>query len=206
MTVHAPLSAEEERFESIIQNLIDHQLGQQNGFLNRDLVKSLRINLETYFLQNQMHEAGIGKNEQFDKNRLIRGDSIRWIDDVPENPAEKELLEIVQCFVDYLNKTCFTGIDSFEFHYARYDVGSFYKRHRDQFQSDSGRKFSLVFYLNEDWKESYGGQLAVYLPNQTEMVFPVGGRAVFFKADEIDHEVNVATQVRYSIAGWLKKG
>ena len=206
MTVHAQLSAEEERFESIIQNLIDHQLGQQNGFLNRDLVKSLRINLETYFLQNQMHEAGIGKNEQFDKNRLIRGDSIRWIDDVPENPAEKELLEIVQCFVDYLNKTCFTVIDSFEFHYARYDVGSFYKRHRDQFQSDSGRKFSLVFYLNEDWKESYGGQLAVYLPNQTEMVFPVGGRAVFFKADEIDHEVNVATQVRYSIAGWLKKG
>ncbi|MFZ1787323.1 MAG: hypothetical protein WAT92_03390 [Saprospiraceae bacterium] len=87
MTVHAQLSAEEERFESIIQNLIDHQLGQQNGFLNRDLVKSLRINLETYFLQNQMHEAGIGKNEQFDKNRLIRGDSIRWIDDVPENPA-----------------------------------------------------------------------------------------------------------------------
>ncbi|HPN72062.1 MAG TPA: 2OG-Fe(II) oxygenase [Saprospiraceae bacterium] len=206
MAVHASLSADEERFESIIQNLIDHQLGQEDGFLNSDLVKQLRINLELYYSQNQMHEAGIGKNEQFDKNKLIRGDSIKWIDDAPENPAEQEFLEIVQNFVDYLNKTCYTGIDSFEFHYARYDVGSFYKRHRDQFRADSGRKFSLVFYLNEDWQESYGGQLVIYLPTQTDMVFPVGGRAVFFKADEIDHEVNVASHVRYSIAGWLKKG
>lgn len=93
-----------------------------------------------------------------------------------------------------------------EFHYARYDLGSFYKRHLDQFKSHRGRKYSLVIYLNEEWKEEDGGNLRLYLENdRVEDVYPVGGRAVFFKSDELEHEVMPAPErSRLSVAGWLK--
>jgi SM-20-related protein len=47
-----------------------------------------------------------------------------------------------------MNETCYAGITGYEFHYAFYEEGSFYKRHVDQFQNNQGREFSMITYLN----------------------------------------------------------
>ena len=61
----------------------------------------------------------------------------------------------------------------------------------------------MVTYLNEAWADDDGGQLLLYLPTGTVTILPIAGRVVFFKADEIEHEVMPARQARMSIAGWL---
>jgi SM-20-related protein len=111
----------------------------------------------------------------------------------------------VTAFIDYLNQTCYTGINDFEFHYAFYEAGSFYQRHLDQFRADLGRKFSLVTYLNDNWSDDDGGKLSLYLQDRDVSIFPYGGRSVFFKSDEVEHEVHLAGRSRISIAGWLKR-
>jgi len=150
-----------------------------------------------------MHPAGVGKNFTYQKNTKVRGDLISWLDENSRDPAERIFLDTVQQFCKYLNQTCFTGINGFEFHYALYKTGSFYKRHLDQFHLDRGRKFSMVTYLNEDWRPEYGGELVLYLEEGEVVIPPEAGKVVFFKADEIEHEVRPALRERMSIAGWL---
>jgi SM-20-related protein len=84
-----------------------------------------------------------------------------------------------------------------------YPVGSFYKRHLDQFKQDDHRKLSLICYLNEDWKETHGGQLRMHLPLGMVDVLPIGGKLVCFRSDMIEHEVLPATRERYSLTGWI---
>jgi len=102
------------------------------------------------------------------------------------------------------------GIEEKEFHYAIYPEGTYYQRHVDAFKNDDRRTLSMVFYLNdEDWKEEYGGQLALYLPKEdgteeTVNILPVAGRLAIFDSKIIPHEVLPVKQPRYSITGWLK--
>jgi len=196
----------EAQFEKLITGLIDQNYGICDGFLSADLLTGLRTNLLALHRDGAMHPAGIGRHFDFQKNLEVRGDVIRWIEDESTNPYEQELMNKVKLFIQYLNETCYTQINKMEFHYAFYDVGSFYKRHLDQFKSHRGRKFSLVIYLNDDWDEVDGGNLRLYLDgDKVEDVYPVGGRAVFFKSDELEHEVMPAPhRSRLSIAGWLK--
>jgi SM-20-related protein len=116
------------------------------------------------------------------------------------------LLQKIEAFVQYLNQTCYAGINDHEFHHACYAKNTFYKRHLDQFKSNSGRKYSLVIYLNKDWKATDGGKLILFLKNdKTREILPEAGRAVFFKSNEIEHEVSPSiNRSRISIAGWLK--
>jgi SM-20-related protein len=108
-------------------------------------------------------------------------------------------------FLRYLNLTCYTGLNTGEFHYAWYDIGSFYKKHLDQFRTDSGRKYSIVVYLNENWTDEDGGQLLLYIGGKTIRINPEGGRIVFFESDKIEHEVLSSKRPRMSVTGWLKK-
>lgn len=192
-------------FELLINGLIDQTFGFADHFISPELSQSLAQNLESYFDAGLMHRAGIGKNILYKEDSEFRGDVIKWIDNEPENESEMDFVKIIRSFIEYLNITCFTGIQDFEFHYARYAVGSRYRKHVDQFVTDQGRQFSLVIYLNQNWEESYGGALSLYLNNVEYKLVPYGGRAVFFRSNVTEHEVNVATEVRYSIAGWLKK-
>jgi SM-20-related protein len=61
-----------------------------------------------------------------------------------------------------------------------------------------------VTYLNESWRSSEGGQLVLYHKEGEKEILPEGGRSVFFKSDEIEHEVKPAKRYRMSITGWLK--
>jgi SM-20-related protein len=108
-----------------------------------------------------------------------------------------------------LNRRCFLGLKSFEGHFARYPVGSFYKRHLDQFHAVPHRIVTVILYLNDSWTEADGGQLRMYFPQEDgserlEDVLPVGGRLVVFLSEEIPHEVMPTQKERISITGWLR--
>ena len=107
-------------------------------------------------------------------------------------------------FVSFLNEACYTGITGYEFHYTLYEKGSFYKRHVDQFRSSDKRQYSMIMYLNNDWKEDDGGQLCIHHENRAENISPLNGKSVFFKSSELEHEVLVSNRPRMSITGWLK--
>lgn len=92
------------------------------------------------------------------------------------------IFEKINSFIEYINKTCFAGIVTKEFHYAVYPQGSFYKKHIDTFQNDDRRTISVVCYLNQDWQDCFGGQLKLYLKDQTQEIFPTDGKIVLLIA------------------------
>ena len=193
------------RFDLLIDSYLDTKVGIDAGFLTEALSTGLQQNILKLQQEELMSSAGIGNEVIKDPNQKIRGDKIYWMNKNSVNIYEQQFLGLVEDFIDYLNNTCYTGINAYEFHYAVYEEGSFYKRHKDQFKNDSNRKYSLINYLNENWLEEDGGQLLVYQNEETQRILPESQTAVFFKSDEMEHEVTKARRSRMSISGWLKR-
>lgn len=197
------------RFESIIDGVLTHGYGLLDNFLTPADVTTLAAQLRQRHNEGQFRAAGIG-NQHVTVEQTIRGDRILWIDNATSQPEEATFLARIGEFVDYVNQTCYLGLRDYEFHYALYPPGTFYKRHLDQFRSDSRRKLSVICYLNTDWQETDGGQLALFLPDgeteRTELIAPLGGRLVCFESGRLEHEVRPATRDRLSLTGWLKTG
>lgn len=191
-----------EKYEQLIQDIIDKDYGVLDNFLREHEVQQLQED----FIQKRDRElfkrAGIGKAENYQKNKEIRGDSILWLD--PNSPGTKSYFDTIDQFVEYLNYTCFTGIRSYEFHYAIYPPGTFYQRHFDIFKNDDSRKFSVIFYLNKNWKPEDGGHLRIYANKEEINIEPVWNRLVCFASDKLEHEVLLTTNERLSITGWFR--
>lgn len=194
----------EQAFETIINSFLEDRVGLNNNFLNNDLSNNLKENLLQLYKEKQLKTAGIGNNSNLLKDKLIRSDIIYWLDRKHDNIHENNFLDLMDEFVKYLNRTCYSGITGYEFHYAFYEKGSFYKRHLDQFRDNSKRAYSMIMYLNEDWKEGDGGELCIYHKNHSQVVSPMNGKCVFFKSSELEHEVLLSFKPRMSITGWLK--
>lgn len=193
-------------FDLLIDSYLENNVGIDAGFLSEELSRGLRQNILELQSEELMTAAGIGNDEEKDAKQKIRGDKIYWMDKNHTNIFEQEFLHQVDDFIDRLNSTCYTGINGYEFHYAVYEEGSYYKRHKDQFKNDDNRKYSLINYLNENWVEEDGGQLLVYQKNEeVQKILPQSQKAVFFKSDEMEHEVTKANRSRMSITGWLKR-
>ena len=192
-------------FDLLIDSYLDNNIGIDTGFLTEDLSKGLLQNILQLQKDELMTAAGIGNEEVKDPRQKMRSDKIYWMDKKHPNIFEQEFLEQVENFIDHLNSTCYTGINGYEFHYAVYEEGSFYRRHKDQFKNNNDRKYSLINYLNENWLEEDGGQLLVYQNEAVRKILPQSQTAVFFKSDEIEHEVVKASRSRMSITGWLKQ-
>jgi SM-20-related protein len=195
----------EESFEELISSYIENKVGVSKDFLSENLASSLRNNLLNLYKDEELKAAGIGHFGTFAKNKEIRSDVIYWLDKENNNPYELEFFKLIEDFITYLNKECYTGIQSYEFHYALYKPGTFYKRHLDQFQDTSTRQFSMITYLNLDWKEGDGGELNVYKNKKSQTISPTNRKTVFFKSNELEHEVLETNQIRLSITGWLRK-
>lgn len=196
----------ETQFEALIQGLIDNDYGYCDDFLNAKTVIGLREKLICLDAEGEMKRAGIGKDQALQTNDQVRGDEIKWIENDSKDQFERIYLRKVADFILYLNKTCYASINEHESHYASYAQNTFYKRHKDQFKDDSKRKFSLVLYLNEEWLARDEGVLSLYLDSGIQKdILPLGGRLVFFRSEQVAHEVHPSqTKVRRSIAGWLK--
>jgi SM-20-related protein len=192
-------------FDLLIDSYNENNIGIDSNFLNENLSKGLQQNIRQLQEDNMMTLAGIGNDTIKDANQKMRGDKIYWMDKQHDNIFEQEFLHLVEGLIARLNSTCFTSLNDYEFHYALYEEGSFYKRHKDQFKNDSNRKFSLINYLNEQWIDADGGQLVVYQNEAIQKIQPMSQTAVFFKSDEMEHEVTKAYRSRMSITGWLKQ-
>jgi SM-20-related protein len=192
-------------FDLLINSYLENKVGIDAGFLSDALSKGLQKNILQLENDGLLQSAGIGNESIKDNQQKMRGDKIYWMDKEHDNVFEQEFLHQIEEFIDHLNNTCYTGINDYEFHYALYEQGSSYKKHKDQFKNDNNRKYSLINYLNENWEEENGGKLKLYQENGVQEVSPNAQTAVFFKSDEMVHEVMVANRSRMSITGWLKR-
>lgn len=194
------------QFEALIQGLLDQKYAYVDDFLPAETIQGLVDNLSNLCISDAMKWAGIGNKMVLKYDKLVRNDRVHWIEDDTTDLFEKAYMEKINRFIQYLNTTCYTSIKTYESHYANYEVGSFYKKHIDQFKTEKGRKFSIILYLNQDWKEEDGGKIGLY-PKGADPVYilPTAGRIVFFRSDELEHEVFPShTRERNSIAGWMK--
>ncbi len=191
-------------FNELIDSYIDTKIGITEHFLNDALAKNLKENLNILYAQKQLLYAGTGNEKLVLHDKLVRSDAIYWLDRKHNDPYENEFFDLMDEFVNHLNSTCYTGITGYEFHYALYEKGSFYKKHLDQFKNTDSRQYSLIMYLNDDWQEADGGQLCIHHHDRLQNISPNNGKSVFFKSSELEHEVLLTNKVRLSITGWLK--
>ena len=197
------MPAMNEIFESIADGLANDGYAVSDQFLSQFEVDAI-LGVKG-FVDGVAHfrKAGIGKNQDLQINESIRGDYIQWIDKSSAAPEVLAYLNRLHDLVLYLNQALFLSLKDYEVHMTVYPVGTFYKRHLDQFKKDDHRRLSVICYLNNGWKEDHGGQLRMYL-NETPMdVLPIAGRLVCFRSDLIEHEVLPATRERISLTGWI---
>ncbi|AIT10040.1 oxidoreductase [Candidatus Francisella endociliophora] len=190
-------------YEKIIDNYLNKGFCIIDNWLTIDETIKLREELTNFYQADYFRKSAIGNRLNESLERTIRSDFICWID---ETKYAKSFFEKINEFIEYINKTCFAGIVTKEFHYAMYPKGSFYKKHLDTFQNDDRRTISIVCYLNENWNDSFGGQLKLYLDNENLQIFPTNGKIVLFDSKKIEHEVLpvLIENQRLSITGWLK--
>jgi SM-20-related protein len=63
----------------------------------------------------------------------------------------------------------------------------------------------MISYLNANWQEKDGGELLIHQPHHNQKISPTQGKTVFFKSNELEHEVLVTQERRMSVTGWLKR-
>jgi SM-20-related protein len=192
-----------ETLERIVDGLAEQGFAVIDNFLAPEEVKAI-LGLEDFNdAATAFKKAGIGKNQDLQINEAIRGDYIQWVDRNTASAPVKVYLDKLQALIQAVNQGLFLSLKDYEVHMTVYPPGSFYKRHLDQFRKDDHRKLSVICYLNEDWREEHGGQLRMYLPNETLDFLPLAGRLVCFRSDQIEHEVIAGTRERRSLTGWM---
>ncbi|WP_413998017.1 2OG-Fe(II) oxygenase [Flavobacterium sp. W1B] len=191
-------------FEALIASYIENKVGISENFLSDDLANNLKQNLFALQQRSLLVDAGIGNSETISYDSAVRSDSIYWLDKKNNNPFENEFFIQIEAFISYLNQSCYAGITGYEFHYSLYEKGDFYLKHLDQFKNNSSRKYSMISYLNSNWQPSDGGELLIHQLNNNQKIAPTQGKTVFFKSNELVHEVLVTQNTRMSITGWLK--
>ena len=194
----------EDCFETLISSYLDTKVGMVPDFISEELAENLVQRLFELKEQNLLKAAGIGNVAKLTHNAEIRSDAIYWLDRNNNNEFENQFLDQVDAFVTYLNRSCYTGITGYEFHFALFDKGSFYRKHLDQFQNNSSRQFSMITYLNQNWQPEDGGELCIYDEEKIQKVTPNNRKTVFFKSDELVHEVLETNKARLSVTGWLR--
>jgi SM-20-related protein len=191
-----------EIFDRIADELVDKNYAIIDSFLSSEEVKAILALPHFAHHEQQFKKAGIGKNADLQINEAIRGDYILWLDKDTAPPAALVYLNRLGELIQHLNQSLFLSLKDYEVHMTVYPVGTYYKRHLDQFKKDDKRKLSVICYLNEAWSEEQGGQLRIYAEGTSLDVLPLAGRLVCFRSDVLEHEVLPATRERLSLTGW----
>ena len=188
-------------FDQLIDSYLATNVGIVNNFLTEALSSQLVNNINVLYGNNLLLSAGTGNSMLVNHNKLVRSDKIYWLDRIHNNLHENAFFDLMDLFITHLNSTCYAGITGYEFHYTLYEKGSFYKRHLDNFKQNGTRAFSMIMYLNTAVD---GGEVRIYRETKWEDMTPNAGKSVFFKSNELEHEVLVTRLPRMSITGWLK--
>lgn len=157
------------------------------------------------YVQGLFRPARIGRAETLMQQDAIRSDEICWLDPLTATPQQQRYLDFLEALRLMLNREFMLGLFAAECHYAHYQAGSFYKKHLDRHQHSRERMVSVITYLNDDWRDGDGGELRLYLPDNTTLdVPPRAGTLVCFFSEALPHEVLPASRERISITAWLR--
>jgi len=223
-----------------IQNLAKEGYVILPGFLPPDVVSSLRSDVFDLRSKNKFQTAKIGQDSTNELNTNIRIAETCFLGpnrlkDVPSS-SRKQLYETLDGIRTSLSgNTILDGMYDrngeelisasptldpklSELLYAYYPKGGFYKRHVDAVKNSASvlRSYSLLLYLNDDWKEQDGGCLRIHLDSGGEFlppgdeqkfidVKPEGGTLVLFRSELIPHEVLNTGKERLAIIGWYNR-
>lgn len=153
----------------------------------------------------RFHAAQIGRGAAKQQLESVRGDAISWLDET--NSTDQAYLAWMERLRLGLNATLYLGLFDFECHYAIYGAGAGYAKHSDVLNGKKNRILTTVFYLNEDWQTSDGGELLLFAPSGEPLIAtlkPTFGTMIIFLSDSFPHEVRLAKRTRRSIAGWFR--
>ncbi|MDF2158300.1 2OG-Fe(II) oxygenase [Algoriphagus sp. CAU 1675] len=199
----------EEILERIASEIYEKSYVVVDDLVDEIFRKAL-LDEQTDLLESgKFRKAAIGTGENKQVRPEIRSDEVLWLEQDNLSPLQSAYFDLVDQIRLTLNRRCFLGLKSFEAHFARYPIGSFYKRHLDQFQQVPYRIVTVIIYLNDSWTEEDEGALRMYIPNEdgTESIqdfLPLPGRMVVFLSAEVPHEVLPTRKERNSITGWLR--
>lgn len=198
-------------FETITAKIAEEGYCIVDHFLDLPTTQALAEETQTLIEASAMQEAGIGRGN-VTQNKNIRGDRIYWLDENAASRAQQQYFAQMESLRLNLNRDLYLGLFGLECHLAAYPPGSFYKKHLDCFANHSTdkplRRVSCIVYLNQNWQDSDGGQLRLYLnEDQGQSTYidisPVAGRAIIFLSEIFYHEVLPAKRTRQSLTGWF---
>lgn len=196
-----------QRLPGIIETLTEQGYAVIPDFLPREQCRALAAECRELREQGEFHRAGVGRGEMLEVRPSIRSDEIRWLEHDDCGPLQRQYLELMADYQQQLRRGLFLPLVEFECFCAVYPPGSFYKKHLDQFKGVEQRQVTAILYLNEQWQPADGGQLRIFLNEQsgeTLEVLPQKGTLVTFLSADYWHEVLPAQRDRLSITGWFK--
>lgn len=173
--------------------------------INPQLSSSLLQKAQDRLIQKQFRQAELAAAQNVVS--AVRNDKIFWLDAKIANldNSEKEILSTLDHLLHEIKNDLRVSLKEVECHYAFYDKGHFYKKHRDTTAFQNKRVFSFVLYLNSDWNPEDGGYLVGY--EEKEILFqikPEMGNMILFHSD-LEHEVKPTSRGRFSLTGWFRK-
>ena len=190
------------------------------NFLPDSLQDGLREDVQNLRSQDKFKVAKIGQDSTNTLNTNIRVAETCFLGrsklgDMPDE-ARSKLYDVLDQMRQDLPQPLDTALS--EFLYAYYPSGGFYRRHRDAISGSASmlRKYSLLMYLNKDWKEDDKGKLRMHMdsggdelpagedPNFMD-VAPKGGTLVLFDSSLVPHEVLDTQAERVAIVGWFNR-
>ncbi|HEY9147688.1 MAG TPA: 2OG-Fe(II) oxygenase [Gammaproteobacteria bacterium] len=196
-----------QRLPEVIETLLAQGYAVVPDFLSPQQCRALAAECRTLREQGEFHRAGVGRGEMLEVRPAIRSDEIRWLEHDDCGPLQRQYLALMADYQQQLKRGLFLPLVEFECFCAVYPPGSFYKKHLDQFKGVEQRQVTAILYLNDEWQQEDGGQLRIFLNEQsgeTLEVLPALGTFVTFLSADYWHEVLPAHRDRLSITGWFK--
>jgi SM-20-related protein len=189
----------------IAEQLDRHALAIVDDLLPQQVLQQLLSELKQALGEGEFHPAHIGHGVAEYRISEIRGDKIMWLEENALTENQHLYFSFLDELREYLSNYFRIALPWQECHLAAYPTGSFYTRHFDQFRETNNRIFSVILYLNENWKPEDGGQLRVYEKDGHYDIEPKMGRLVCFRSDLVEHEVLLTNKPRFSITGWIRR-
>jgi SM-20-related protein len=192
----------DETYLNWVERLSNDDFVVIDDFISEDSYAEIRNFFLRILNKDKFDKAGIGAMSEFQVDKSVRGDFIYWLDKERDNEIS-DVFHRIEELIEKLNYYCFLSISDYELHLAHYPVGTFYKRHLDQFRDRNNRVISFVLYLNEGWNYGDGGELKIFRPDSSVLVEPLAKRLLLFRSDRVEHEVCITNVNRYSLTGWF---
>jgi SM-20-related protein len=193
-------------FKSIAEQILSKSVAVVDDVLDHSILDELSSEALSEYRDGEFTEASIGKGVAKQRVSEVRGDKVFWLSKENTSLALAAYWGFVDGLRTYLSEFFRVHLERTELHFAVYPIGAFYTPHLDQFRDHGNRVFSLVLYLNKDWKKGDGGELRVHNDDASyNDIEPLHGRLVCFRSDQVLHEVLEAKKTRISLTGWIRR-